>query len=222
MCLTLNLFLGSGDRTSDAIRTRQIRILNRGNANFNQRPGRVGSGKSQLARVELEAAEPQTIIVDFQALVVAVLAVERGPDGRFPNRDQATFVLPLVERLRRQAIDAAVAAELGIIATNSDGSQERRAMLIDRMGGVAAGVVERVVDPGIEIVSARLSDPATGILSAKVARKLSKDGTREFMKTEIRYAPLEIRDDPTRQSSGNFARRFDALRRCRAAVQRTL
>ena len=75
--------------------------------------GPAGSGKSQLARVELEAAEPQTIIVDFQALVVAVLAVERGPDGRFPNRDQATFVLPLVERLRRQAIDAAVAAELG-------------------------------------------------------------------------------------------------------------
>ena len=37
-------------------------------------------------------------------------------------------------------------------------------MLIDRMGGVAAGVVERVVDPGIEVVSARLSDPATGIL----------------------------------------------------------
>ena len=136
--------------------------------------GPAGGGKSQLARVELEAAEPQTIIVDFQALVVAVLAVERGPDGRFPNRDQVTFVLPLVERLRRQAIDAAVQAELGIIATNSDGDAERRQMLIDRMGGVAAGVVERVVDPGIEIVSARLSDPATGVLSESCSKAIQR------------------------------------------------
>ena len=48
-----------------------------------------------------------------------------------------------------------------MIATNSDGDPKRRAFLVSQLG---AGATERIVDPGIEVVSARLADPLSGEL----------------------------------------------------------
>ena len=41
---------------------------------------------------------------------------------------------------------------------------ERRAFLLGQLG---AGATERIVDPGRNIVEARLSDPETGVLSSE-------------------------------------------------------
>ena len=49
-----------------------------------------------------------------------------------------------------------------MIATNSDGDPARRAFLLGQLG---TGALERVVDPGRDIVAARLADPSTGELS---------------------------------------------------------
>ena len=106
-----------------------------------------------------EGGEP-VALADFQSLYAAVAGDVRGPDGRFPLRDER--LLPVVEYLRRALLTAARERGLRIIATNSDGSPERRAFLLKEMG---EGAQERVVDPGEQIVRARLSDPTTGELS---------------------------------------------------------
>ena len=90
----------------------------------------------------------------------ALTDVERGRDGRYPLRDER--LLPLTEYARRAIITGAVAREIDVIATNSDGDPERRAFLLSTLG---AGATERIVDPGRDVVAARLADPATGDLS---------------------------------------------------------
>ena len=122
--------------------------------------GPAGAAKSQTARrLRLEANEP-TIIADFQAIYAAVSGDVRGPDGRYPLRDER--LLPITEYARRAVIGAARERGLGIIATNSDGDPGRGVFLLRELG---AGAVERILDPGRDIVEARLSDPETGELS---------------------------------------------------------
>ena len=83
------------------------------------------------------------MVADFQSLVVALLQQERGPDGKFPERPE--WILPLAEHLRREVIDAARARDIGVIATNSDGSPDRRRFLLERLG---PGAIEETIDPG--------------------------------------------------------------------------
>ena len=100
------------------------------------------------------------MLADFQLVYRALTDDERGRDGRYPLRDER--LLPTTEYVRRAIVTAAVARDIDVIATNSDGNAERRAFLLAQLG---EGAVERVVDPGENIVRARLSDAATGILS---------------------------------------------------------
>ena len=133
--------------------------------------GPAGSGKSQLAVAERDQSGEPTVIADFQSLFVALTGVVRGPDGKYPNRDQFANLLPMVETLRRTIIDQGVEREIGIVATNSDGSPERREALLERLG---PGAVERVVDPGRAIVEARLSDALTGELSVECSAAVNR------------------------------------------------
>ena len=121
--------------------------------------GPAGAGKSQVAAALAAEATTPTVIADFQAITVAVLGHTRRPDGSYPKRP--TWALPLIERIRRTVIDDATAREFNVIATNSDGSEARRASLLGRLG---PGSTERVIDPGRAVVEARLTDPATGVL----------------------------------------------------------
>ena len=121
--------------------------------------GPAGAGKSQVARERLAEMSPPTVVADFQSLVVALLQQERGPDGLYPERPE--WVLPMAEHLRREVIDAARSRDIGVIATNSDGSPERRRFLLERLG---PGAIEEVVDPGEDVVKARLSG-RTGALT---------------------------------------------------------
>lgn len=123
--------------------------------------GPAGGGKSQEARRLLSAWAGPAILADFTRAWAALAGVERGPDGRFPERDPESGILPTVESIRQAMIRIAREREVGVIATNSDGDPDRRAYLLGLLG---PGAVERVIDPGRAVVEARLSD-ASGALS---------------------------------------------------------
>ena len=62
--------------------------------------GPAGAGKTQEARRLLREAVGPMVAADFQALLVALLLLERDPEtGRYPARldSQAAWFLPLVE-----------------------------------------------------------------------------------------------------------------------------
>ena len=122
--------------------------------------GPAGAGKSALARRLREESNEPTVIADFQSLYAALTGDVRGPDGRFPLRDER--LLPTTEYLRRAVVSAAVVRGIKVIATNSDGSDARRKFLLEQLG---PGSTERIIDPGVVIIRARLSDPETGVIS---------------------------------------------------------
>ena len=131
--------------------------------------GPAGAAKSALARKMFEERTGLVVIADFQAIYAALTGDTRGPDGRFPLRDNR--LLPLVEYTRRAVVTGAVNREVEVIATNSDGDPARRAFLLERLG---TGASERIVDPGRNVVAARLADPATGELSADCGEAIAR------------------------------------------------
>ena len=118
--------------------------------------GPAGSGKTEEARRVLEASTEPMVAADFQTLLAALTLLERLPDGRYPQRreSQASWLLPLTEYVRMTVIGAAQERGVDVVSTNSDGSPERRALLLSRLG---PGATERVIDPGIATVRERLS-----------------------------------------------------------------
>ena len=122
--------------------------------------GPAGANKSALARRLLAESTELAAIADFQLVYRALTDIERGRDGRYPLRDDR--LLPLTEYVRRAIIAGATDRDIRVIATNSDGDPARRSFLLGQLG---KGATERIVDPGEDIVAARLSDPETGILS---------------------------------------------------------
>ena len=131
--------------------------------------GPAGAGKSQEAAAQRQAADVLTVVADFQSIYAAITGDQRGPDGRFPLRDDR--LLPLTEHLRREAIDAARAADIAVIATNSDGDAGRRAAMLDRLGPDA---VEEIIDPGEPEIRRRLSDRRTGKLSSECNKAVNR------------------------------------------------
>ena len=121
--------------------------------------GPAGAGKSGIARELLADHDGPAIAADFQSIVVALLLLERGANGRYPIRPE--WVLPIAEYVRRAAITGAREREIFTVLTNSDGSEARRQFLLAELG---MGATERVVDPGEEVVRARLADPVTEVL----------------------------------------------------------
>ena len=123
--------------------------------------GPSGAGKSKLARELLAQVQGQGAIVDFQSIYAALLLLRRGDDGRYPERDPAdAHLLALSEYVRRVMISGAREMDIEIIATNSDGSPQRREYLRGLLG---PGAVETVLDPGLKAVVDRLS--INGVLS---------------------------------------------------------
>ena len=118
--------------------------------------GPAGGGKTQAAAEVLETSNTPAVVVDFQQLYASLTGDERDPEtGRYPERqDRHSFLLPLVEYVRRAAITAAVERNIDPIVTNSDGDSQRRTFLLSLLG---AGSEERVIDPGIATVTQRLS-----------------------------------------------------------------
>ena len=135
--------------------------------------GPAGSGKSQVAGDLLREATEPTIQADFQSIVVALLGLVRGPGGKYPVRPD--WVLPITEFTRQAVLTGANSRGLTIIATTSDGSPSRRAALLERLG---PGATERIIDPGEDVVRARLADGVTGELSGECNKAVARWYTR--------------------------------------------
>lgn len=134
--------------------------------------GPAGAGKSQLAQQLVEDAANPTVTVGFQEIYALLLGIRRQPNGRYPERrPEDDWVMPMAEYMRRVAITRAVQADLSVIATNSDGSPERRRELLRILG---ADSTEQILDPGENVVRARLSDPVTGGLSRQCETALNR------------------------------------------------
>ena len=131
--------------------------------------GPAGASKSALARRLLAESTELAAIADFQLVYRALTDIERGRDGRYPLRDDR--LLPLTEYVRRAIITGATDRDITVIATNSDGDPARRSFLLAQLG---KGATERIVDPGEDIVAARLSDPETGILSPECSSAIGR------------------------------------------------
>ena len=131
--------------------------------------GPAGSGKSAVARLRRREMDPPAALADFQSIYASLSGDVRGDDGLYPERDEQ--LLPLIERERQRVIRDAIEMDIGVVATNSDGDQERRSYLLGLLG---ADALEEVLDPGRDVVTARLSDPATGSLSDSCAQALNR------------------------------------------------
>lgn len=131
--------------------------------------GPAGAGKSQVARERREHNDGPAVIADFQSIYAALAGDVRGPDGTFPARDER--LLPTVEYVRRAVITAAVAREIDVIVTNSDGDPDRRRKLLSLL---PEGSEEEIVDPGEEVVKARLASRRTGRLSQACASAVNR------------------------------------------------
>ena len=131
--------------------------------------GPAGASKSTLAKRLLAESPELAALADFQSVYAALTGDLRGPDGRYPLRDER--LLPLTEYVRRAIITGSLARDISVIATNSDGDPERRTKLLGLLG---PGATERIIDPGEEVVSARLADPETGALSDECASAIDR------------------------------------------------
>ena len=132
--------------------------------------GPAGSGKSQLARQLRAEASGPAVVIQFQQLYALLLGIDRLDNGRYPPRLEAdAFVMPLVEYTRRAAISAARDRDITPIVSNSDGDLARRAALLGFMG---PGSTEIVIDPGLSVVSSRLS--VDGVLDPQCRDAISR------------------------------------------------
>ena len=130
--------------------------------------GPAGGGKSSHARRLRARTQGPLVLVEWQELYRAVTGTRRGPDGKYPERTEADHSLyPLVTYLRTTAIRQAVARDLPLIVTNSDGHPGRRRRLLELMGG-SLDATERIIDPGRQVVEERLAGP-DGVLSDQCA-----------------------------------------------------
>ena len=104
--------------------------------------GPAGAGKTQQAREMLRQSNAPMVAADFQSLLAALLLLERGPDGRYPERlASQDFVLPLAEYLRRTIMTVAARNDVDVVVTNSDGSGARRRALLDALRPGAKGAL---------------------------------------------------------------------------------
>ena len=108
--------------------------------------GPAGGGKSQLVAEELQ---PGDALIDFTAIYAAISGVQRGPDGRYPERLPNDPLIPIVSAVRGFALSEAVRRELpGFVTTASRDEVPR----LERITGTRA----RIVDPGEDTVLSRL------------------------------------------------------------------
>ena len=140
--------------------------------------GSAGSGKSAAAREELAASNEPAIIAEIQPLYAALLGIERGPDGRYPERRESdAHALRLAEYLRRAAITASVARGIRVITTNSDSDLDRRAFLLNELG---PGATERIVTVDYDVAISNLQGPngATSDQCRRAVERWHKGGRR--------------------------------------------
>lgn len=125
--------------------------------------GPAGGGKSQRAQrlVDDGAAD---VLADTTALYAALAGVQRGPDGRYPPREETDPLLPITTYIRAVVAREAVRRGLRVVVTSSRRDDEDHWRDVAAEGG--ADFDAETIDPGRTVILARLADPETGELSA--------------------------------------------------------
>lgn len=133
--------------------------------------GPAGGGKSQLVAEFLESGLID-LVSDITMLWVALKGVTRDADGRFPVREDSDPALDAARYL--QPVLVRFALELGarVAVTTSRRNQVERWQTLAYSIDVDFSV--RTVDPGEDVVRARLADPVTGELSDPCARAIRR------------------------------------------------
>ena len=129
--------------------------------------GPAGGGKSQYVEGAHRAGE---VVIDFTRLYAALALVERGADGKYPVREDGDPLLPLVEAVKTFATREAARRELAGHVTTSDSSPGE----VERLRALGASGATVTLDPGEEVVRARLADAESGELSPACHKALSR------------------------------------------------
>ena len=126
--------------------------------------GPAGAGKSQYIAATIR---PGWVVIDFTSLYVALSGVQRGPDGKYPERHAGDPLLPLAAYLKSTALRQAVERELdGFVTTSARADIPE----LERVTGQPA----KVIDPGEETIKARLAEAVTGELSPECSAALAR------------------------------------------------
>lgn len=123
--------------------------------------GPAGAGKSQLTTLMLEAGEI-AVLADTTELWAALSGAVRGPDGRYPVRLDDDLALAVARYLKAVAVRVGLQEGADVAVTTSERGQAERWRRMAEEAGAPFAV--RTVDPGRDVVEARLSD-ADGVLS---------------------------------------------------------
>ena len=133
--------------------------------------GPAGSGKSGTVAEMLAAGEVQ-IQSDVTSLWQAFSNAVRGPDGRFPERLDDDVALALARYIQGAAVRHGLSEGLDVAVTSSRPDQVERWRQVSADAGTPFSV--RTVDPGEQVVRARLADPVSGILSPECLRAVRR------------------------------------------------
>lgn len=132
--------------------------------------GPAGSGKSQLLAALLAATDNQ-IGLDITALWAAMSGATRGPDGRYSERSDDDPALAGAFYTQHVTTRWALSEGVDVAVTTSRPGQEERWRRLAEEAGVPFQV--RTVDPGREVVEARLAGP-DGELSEACRRAIDR------------------------------------------------
>ena len=105
------------------------------------------------------------LVVDFTLLYVALAGVERDAEGKYPVREDSDPLLPLVHAARAFVVAEGLRRGFRMLRTSSSSTDADADRATAKRHGAAYR--EITVDPGEDVIRARLSDPETGELSAQ-------------------------------------------------------
>ncbi len=126
--------------------------------------GPASGGKSQWIAARLV---PGIVVIDYTRIYVALSGAERGDDGRYPERVAGDQLLPLSSAVK--AVTLSMAVERGFSGFVTSSARDDLPTL-ERITGTPAVII----DPGEEVIRARLADPVTGQLSSECATALAR------------------------------------------------
>ena len=132
--------------------------------------GPAGGGKSQVV-AEMVAAGEVSLVSDVTRLWVALGVYQRGPDGRYPVRQDQDPALATALYLQAVAVRRALETGADVAVTTSRAGQAQRWLEVAESAGQSFRV--RTVDPGEAVVRARLAGP-DGSVSQECERAIGR------------------------------------------------
>ena len=134
--------------------------------------GPAGSAKSAVVEDKLRAGEVD-VAADLTALWAALRGMRRGPDGRYPIRTGSDPAIRsgLAAYMRRTAVRQGLRSQLKVVVTSGS---RHEGQIYSALAQELDVTFERMtLDPGLEIVTRRLSDDE-GNLSGECKRALGR------------------------------------------------